>query len=235
MSRAKFQSTLLVDVNGDRLEGKADGRMNIATGEVLVTHRYDRSPRNFDFSYLTVGALTGVPVPARPIGVVTNPFTDSGSFEFDRSVTFLGAGCQLRVQGGYERTGNHERKGFLGVIGEAPVGPARVSVEPTVETWIPEGDGKTIRGVFQMSWPGVDGQRVQALAETRYELTDSPAMQRFDRPHFRYITIQYQADGSIFLQEEQISLFAGLKEHTAHIETIPRVIPTEAPEELVAV
>jgi hypothetical protein len=223
MDKKYFESKLLINANGEKINGVAEGSMHLPTGEVVVTHDYEKTPEKFDLGFLTVGALTGIPEPKRAIGPVVNPFPDSEEFDFERTVNFIGSDCTLLIKGGYKSVAPDKRVGYLEFVGTVPELSKIIKVEPTVETWTP-GISNNITGSFVMSWLTSNGKRVIAQAKTSYVLKNSPDMVKFKVPHFRYITIQFAINKNIYRQEEQISLFQSPTEHVDRILTLSKQI-----------
>lgn len=219
-----FRSTLQIKNGTEVVKGEAEGEMHLPTGEVLVTHRYAKEPKTFNLGFMPIAALTGIPEPERVIGKAVNPFRDSLRFSFERKVRISGQRAGMTVRGGYEHDGQGGRKGFLEVDGATPTMSKIVSIEPTVETWLVGKARGEIRGCFEMRFVTADGENFTASTSTVYKIVDSPKIDEFKVPHFRFITIQAQHDGRVFRQEEQISLFQCPTEHVPRIKKLTRIL-----------
>lgn len=224
MSINSFVSSLQIRAGDEVVSGKAEGEMHLTTGEVLVTHSYSKSPRRFNLGFLPIAALTGIPAPERAIGEVVNPFKDSKEFHFVRHVKFGGSSSSMTVKGGYCRAKGDHWDGYLKLSGKTPSVNTVLSVDPTVETWLPGSKVGEISGHFLMVFRLAGGKRILATAQTQYIISGSPSSSKFESPHFRFITIQAKASGSNFRQEEQISLFQFPSEHVGETQTLKRIL-----------
>ena len=224
MPTKRFVAELLLKTSRESIKGKAEGEMEIASGELLVTHEYSKPPKAFNLGLLPVGALTGTPEPDKAIGTVVNPFTQAKEYRFTRKVLFAGQRSPLIVKGRYRDDGHGGRVGLLHFLGDVPFRAKVVAVEPTTEIWLPGAKVGQISGAFTMSFRLEGGGRLVAHTTTAYEVVESPAASSFVNPHFRFITIQHACTDSVFKQEEQISLFQLPSGHVSQIKTLRRIL-----------
>src|SRR5262249_16641966 len=81
--------------------------------------------------------------------------------------------------------------------------PPLVSIEPTVETWVPLGAGR-IYGHFVMVWQTAEGERIIGKAETNYCLNLDQALPGVQ---FRDIRIDLSCTERHLHQVEEIVIF----------------------------
>jgi Green fluorescent protein len=197
----------LLDVNATinsasfRVSGLARGIPNRGEFLASVTAR-EEVPKGFDLSLLAHVLMTGDSNVALVTEGAINPFVASDGYSATRSIDFGTRGkltTKFRVA---PEEGKNPRKTTFHVTGEVDV-PRLVSIEPTIEAWIPDGPGK-IDGHFTMVWKTEDGTYLKGEASTQYELLTSECLQGV---HYRDIRIDITGIEGVLSQYERIVLF----------------------------
>jgi len=211
-------------LTGRKLLQQQIGMANKDTGEIEVSYDYKNLLAEIELKYMTAYSLTGLPEPDSPLDpAAINPFLGAESINFTRTIKFLGSNEKMVVVASYDRTPDGGFTGQFDVNGDFPIKKV-VSVEPTVETWVPgESPGK-VKGSFVMCWKTDRDEQVCAETSTDYTIVGGINAQKFTSQNFRYITIQMSSTGNKYFQQEQISLFKKLSGHDPHLKTIPKII-----------
>lgn len=150
--------------------------------------------------------LTGVIPAARCIGNATNPVSSTQTIQFTRTVRF-DATTALSAHVTYTPDGNGGIKGMFMFMGSVPPQGDLVSIEPTVETWIPSPTPNTIIGHFVMCWVKTDGSWLCGDVSSEYVAEG----RQLSHPLFRFITFENTSlTGTSIHQEENIVLFASV-------------------------
>lgn len=189
-------------INGASMDISGYSRGVPSSGEFLASvATADVLPKGFDLSLLAFVLKTGTPVIALLVPGVENFFRSTGGeYSATRKLNLRDHGqltCEYRI----ERSGDRLASTFE-LHGDVNV-PELVAIEPTVETWVPNGPGK-IAGSFVMSWLARDGSRVIGEGITDYRL---PTKADLPGVHFRDIRIKTVVLGGTLNQYESIVLF----------------------------
>jgi hypothetical protein len=168
---------------------------------IAVLDTDDAIPRGFHVSLLSYVALTGHPFMSRSVDGAENPFLRTGGIYSATRRLDLGQRGHLVTDYRVDRGGPGLVETF-DVSGNVDV-PALMSIEPTVETWVPGEPGR-IYGHFVMVWTGQDGSRVRGKAETDYRLDMDDTIPGVQ---FRDIRIELSCTETHLSQREQIVIF----------------------------
>jgi hypothetical protein len=198
----EYKLQVHANINGASLDISGYSRGVPSSGEFLASvSTADPLPKSFDLSLLAFVLKTGSPSIALLVPGIENFFRKTGGvYTATRKLDLREHGhltCDYRV----ERAGDTLASSF-DLQGTVNV-PELVSVEPTVETWIPNGPGR-IAGNFVMSWLARDGSRVIGDGVTQYKL---PTKSELSSVHFRDIRIKTVVLGGTLNQYESIVLF----------------------------
>jgi hypothetical protein len=165
----------------------------VSTAELL--------PKGFDIGLLTSFMLTGQPSMSRATEGAHNPFIATGGIYKGRRSLDLGPKGSLTAEYTVDRDGSDLRAVF-DVSGRSEV-PPLVDIEPTIETWTPNGPGR-IGGQFTMVWRTAAGTRVIGKTDTEYAL---PSQEALKGVQFREIRIDFKSTPQSLSQSERIVLF----------------------------
>lgn len=162
-------------------------------------------PRNFVLPLLSYVLLTGQPIMSKATEGTENPFEASGGVYSARRTLNLGSRGSLDTDYNV-RAEAHGLLASFHVKGKVDV-PELSSIEPTIETWVPDGPGR-IRGHFSMPWVGADSHRLVGEASTIYTL---PGGANLPHTQYRYIAIDVASSPTDLRQSERIVLFRAEK------------------------
>jgi len=198
----EYKLHMRADINGAVLEIAGYSRGVPSSGEFLASVSTPNAlPKGFDLSLLAFVLKTGTPSIALLVPGVENIFrTTGGEYSATRKLN-LGEHGRLSCEYRIERSGDSLASTFE-LSGEVNV-PELVTIEPTIETWVPNGPGK-IAGSFVMSWLGRDGSRVIGEGSTEYRLPTTAVLAGV---HYRDIRIKTVVLGGTLNQYESIVLF----------------------------
>jgi hypothetical protein len=132
--------------------------------------------------------LTGYPSESRMSPGTSNPFRNQ-SYSYHREIRFLDHGS-VSLDAQIHFTHENVLASTFHVRGTVDLPPI-VTVEPTVETWVQRAPGQ-IAGCFALSWLAAGGERIVAIAESDYRLSNAVPL-----PQVQHRWIGISASGSL--------------------------------------
>lgn len=195
-----FSASLRARVNDCEFIVRGNGTSSEETGVLRGKYKVGKLPRGMDPLILTAFLVTGYPGSSRSLSGTSNVFKGV-SFKALRTLDFED-GKELVLSTACRRLGTRMMTEFR-LTGSVSV-PKLVSVEPVVETWIPNGGPGKVYGHFSIAWRTTRGKRIRAEATTRYDVDTKQILVCTEH---RYIGIRALAEGNILLQDEQSILF----------------------------
>lgn len=168
----KFQMRLVGNLNGVGFALAGKGQRSAEEG--LVEGQYELTRNDgevqdipgLDHWIFNCLVITGYPSETFANRFNRNPFKER-PYHYHRKIDFFERGViNLETSVAFSSDGLLDSQ-FV-AKGDVNV-PRLVSVEPTVETWVPLAE-YVVLGSFTMSWIAENGKRIAAIATTRYDL-----------------------------------------------------------------
>ena len=205
----RFGMNLTGTINNTTLSLEGSGECDTHRGHVEGEYNLKRSDGlkrpidGLDHWIFNCLVLTGYPSESAVTGKTKNPF-QGRPYRYQREISFAGSGSGLlHLQAGVAFPVKTVLESKFTVNGNVNV-PRLVSVEPTVETWVPNGTNR-ILGHFVMSWPAEDGSRVAAIARSNYEILGD-SIEIIGTQH-RWIEIEARGNLWNFSRRQRSTLF----------------------------